>query len=83
MGNIVMAPWTEEQTECLNNYQNAGVVHPFTCPNDECGDVLVAKKSGWLCPSCGRTQNWAHEFMTTWRKEDTFELLMKFNQGEK
>lgn len=26
--------------------------------------VLIATEAGWVCPHCGHTQDWAHEFMT-------------------
>ena len=74
MGNIVITPWTEEQIECLNNYQNAGVVHPFTCGKNDCRDILVATKDCWKCPSCDYIQNWALDFMVTWKAD---KLLFK------
>jgi hypothetical protein len=30
------APFTSEQVESLNAYQVSGVMHPFTCGNDDC-----------------------------------------------
>lgn len=58
------APWTQAQVEALNAYQTAGEFHPFTCGNDHGGDrVLVAVPSGWTCPGCDYTQDWAHGFM--------------------
>jgi hypothetical protein len=75
-------PWTKEQITRLNAFQEAGKMHPFTCPNrgDNWhksswvngveGDVgqLVAGPDGWYCPWCDYTQNWAHDFMAdgTW-----------------
>lgn len=62
----IIAPWTPEQVEQLNKWQQAGFVHPFTCPNDHLcdDDILIATIGGWLCPSkCGYYQNWAHEYM--------------------
>lgn len=70
------APWTNEQVAALNAYQQAGVMHPFTCPNRSepghvCdpewgrGDkgVLRATNDGWVCTGCDYTQDWAHDFM--------------------
>jgi hypothetical protein len=57
----MMAPWTQEQVDKLNKWQNAGLFHPFTCGN---GHTLVATKDGWICPSCPEYhQDWAHDFM--------------------
>lgn len=59
----IMAPFTPEQVNALNIWQN-GPVHPFTCGNDHEGDRdLVATESGWICPTCEYKQKWAHEFM--------------------
>lgn len=64
-----MSPnWTEKQVKNLNDYQNCGVYHPFTCggkkDGKDCRSTLVATKDGWVCPDgCGYTQNWAHDFM--------------------
>lgn len=72
----IFAPFTSEQVQHLNEYQcgvNGGIpFHPFTCRNrgdgnhgEEGGDrgVLVATESGWVCPHCDYTQNWAHADM--------------------
>jgi hypothetical protein len=62
----VQAPFTEEQVSNLNQYQSAGVMHPFTCGEAHKGEVLlVATTGGWVCadPSCDYTQDWAHGFM--------------------
>lgn len=60
---MLKAPWTDEQVKNLNDYQNSGRFHPFTCGN--CRNDLVALNEGWTCPTpdCGYTQDWAHEFM--------------------
>jgi hypothetical protein len=70
-------PWTEEQCARLNEWQNCGWVHPFTCKgqrsdrphadyarahNQDLGQ-LVATPQGWVCPVCGYRQSWAHVFM--------------------
>lgn len=59
---MIKAPWTKEQVENLNFYQQSGVWHPFTCGNS-CGSDLVAAENGWMCPKCAYTQDWAHPFM--------------------
>ena len=60
--------FSDEEVKNLNDYQNAGVMHPFTCENG-CG-VLIATNEGWHCPECGYRQYWAHDFMLSgeWRK---------------
>lgn len=63
------APWSEEEIKKLNDYQQSGMGHPYTCDRShkECevheGDylkdgILIATKEGWVCP-CGKyKQNW-------------------------
>lgn len=68
---MTLAPWTQEQVDALNRFQQRGDFHPFTCGSgrrtDEChadGEgVLLATTEGWVCPFCSYTQRWAHEFM--------------------
>lgn len=57
------APWTPEQVEALNAYQQLGYVHEFTCPESHEDRTLLAGPNGWVCLRCGYTQDWAHEFM--------------------
>lgn len=59
----IHAPFTPGQVGALNRWQSRPGVHPFTCGSDGCGAVLIAYPSGWECPRCGYTQNWAHSFM--------------------
>jgi len=58
----VCAPWTDEQVANLNEYQQRGMFHPFTCQCPHPGRVLVAERDGWKCPNgkCGHKQTWAH-----------------------
>lgn len=56
-------PFTPEQVEALNKYQEEGRFHPFTCGNDSRHRNLVATTDGWKCLDCGYTQDWAHGFM--------------------
>lgn len=60
---VLEAPWTPEQVQALNDYQNEGWMHPFSCPRGH--GNLVATVEGWICrpPACDYTQNWAHPFM--------------------
>ena len=73
---IIRAPWTPEQVEALNRYQNDQSKEALTCGSVSAhsldpkyphmgyeGRVLVAKKDGWHCPSCSYRQDWAHDFM--------------------
>ncbi|MFI9244190.1 hypothetical protein ACIGXF_16730 [Streptomyces sp. NPDC053086] len=63
----IRAPWTPEQVTALNNFQQYGGMHPFTCGNDQhdVSVVLMAHRDGWHCsdPACGYRQDWAHAFM--------------------
>lgn len=77
MNDKVTAPFTAEQVEALNTYQNAGLFHPFTCGNDRTDEAhiayqaehggdfgqLVATPDGWVCPVCDYRQDWANPFM--------------------
>lgn len=67
----IKAPFTEEQVKNLNDYQELGCFHPFTCcSHDDCDrrkqpneGRLRATTEGWVCP-CGKwKQDWAHAFM--------------------
>ena len=62
---MIRVPFTQEQCDRLNAYQNAGVFHPFTCGNDSRHAVLVATPEGWKCPDCDYTQGWAHSEMAS------------------
>ena len=67
-------PWKQEYVDSLNEYQQKGQFHPYTCdrkanecevnekPRDYSKDgILIATKEGWVCP-CGKyKQNWAHQ----------------------
>lgn len=76
MSNHIEAPFTPEQVESLNAFQESRVMHPFTCgyrdehPDDE--GVLFATPEGWVCTVLGCTyrQTWAHSFMAdgTWKQ---------------
>ena len=72
-------PWTDEEVKNLNEFQMSGGMHPFTCGSGNRSDathskrkdmlqhhdwgILLATKSGWVCPACHYTQDWAHEGM--------------------
>jgi hypothetical protein len=85
------APWTEDEVDKLNQYQRCSWVHPFTCggergdwahrqralenyPLEDYGQ-LVATPLGWVCPTCGYTQTWAHDFMLLGPPPDPMEAL--------
>lgn len=58
------APWTDAQVRALNRWQKDGRFHEFTCAQEHLGErTLVANNAGWRCPTCGYTQDWAHDFM--------------------
>jgi fido (protein-threonine AMPylation protein) len=57
------APFTPEQVQALNEYQEKLCFHPFTCGNGSHHRILVATPDGWVCRDCDYTQNWAHAFM--------------------
>jgi len=55
--------FTKEEVKHLQDWQDAGCVHEFTCGNDKCRSALVPTVRGWICQYCDYTQNWAHDFM--------------------
>lgn len=62
---VNQATWTEEQVKLLNEYQQRGEFHPYTCGNSNCrrdypDAVLIATAEGWICSHCPYRQNWAH-----------------------
>ena len=71
----LQAPFTPEQVDSINGFQDAGVMHPFTCPCDDHsyrGDhwdgshvSLVATEDNMVCPdpACPYTQSWVHHYM--------------------
>lgn len=64
----IHAPFTREQVAALNDWQRCGWVHAFTCENraSHVGEgELVATLTGWICPQCTYTQDWAHSLMLT------------------
>jgi hypothetical protein len=69
--NKIEAPWTKEQVEGLNRFQEEGWMHPFTCGSGNRTDEhhldgegkLVATENGWICPFCPYTQDWAWDMM--------------------
>lgn len=63
------APFSPEQVRYLNAYQASGAFHPFTCPRPHKNRTLIAQVTGWVCPSCDYTQDWAHKFMADPRWE--------------
>jgi hypothetical protein len=76
---MLEAPFTTEQVKSLNEYQESGVFHPFTCGTDKCRCVLIAAEDGWTCPECDYTQNWAHEWMgdNSWKQSEIFKKTGK------
>lgn len=61
--DTIVAPFTEDEVNALNWFQQHANVHPFTCWK---GHTLRATIFGWICPQkqCDDfTQNWAYSFM--------------------
>lgn len=70
MSSKLFAPWDSITVARLNAYQDAGRMHPYTCPREHFtpGEAkLIATADGWRCcrrPACGYSQNWAHVMST-------------------
>jgi hypothetical protein len=81
-----MSKFTEDQIKSFNDFQHAGVFHPFTCGSGRRTDehhldgegLLVLGEEGLECPYCDYKQNWAHSFMLddSWR--NTANLMMNY-----
>lgn len=54
---------SDAQIAAINAQQHAGHVHPFTCGNANCREVLVADKDGMRCPKCDYRQAWVPEIV--------------------
>lgn len=68
-----MPVWTAEQVTTVNEYQQCGFFHPYTCGGGggPCPGVsMTAGPEGLVCPSCGRVQAWVHDFVLAeqWRE---------------
>lgn len=67
----IYAPFNQEQIKSLNEFQQSGYWHEFTCGN--CRSTLEATETGWICKTedCGYTQDWCHDFMQdgSWQKQ--------------
>ena len=64
MAEQIQAPWSDEQVRSLNEYQESGFFHPFTC---RCRGNLVAQQDGWICPNgCEWSQTWCWDWMANW-----------------
>ena len=60
---IRYTPWTPEEVKSLQQYQDDGFAHPYTCICD--GDNghhpnLIPTIDGWMCPKCDYKQDWFH-----------------------
>jgi hypothetical protein len=70
---MVKAPFTPEQVESINGYQESGYMHPFTCGRENCRWTLKAAEDALHCPNpeCTYTQDWVHPFMAdgSWKKQ--------------
>lgn len=68
--NPIRPPWTPEQVDALNAFQQSGSGHPFTCGGEHApgSPILVAREDGWHCSDpygegCDYRQDWAHASM--------------------
>ena len=68
----IKSPFTKEEVDKLNKFQNSGEFHPFTCDrvSQKCETktskkegILIATEMGWICPCGEYKQYWAHDFM--------------------
>lgn len=69
--SMMYAPFTADQIQSINEYQESGNFHPFTCGNSSNHPVLVATQDGMKCPKCHFCQKWVHEWMSdgSWKQK--------------
>ena len=72
----IHAPFTPDQVSSLNAYQNANLMHPFTCGNNS-DHLLIAREDGWTCPECDYQQKWAHDWMGNWKWSGMVRQMVK------
>ena len=63
----VGVPFSEDQVESLQAFQESGVMHPFTCGGCDSREPLQVGRQGFFCPHCSYRQDWAHWFMANWQ----------------
>ena len=79
MSDYVKTPWTDEQVSNLNDYQESGVMHPYTC--DFCRGILVATTEGWVCVCGKHKQDWCLSCMAEFDKNsEGNQYLIKLNK---
>jgi hypothetical protein len=61
---LIIAPFSANQVEAINKYQDNDFVHPLTCGNNRTDEnhtdgegILKATKDGLICPFCDYKQN--------------------------
>ena len=61
---MIEAPWTAEQVDTINRWQQTDHFHGLTCPNHhKASRLLVANTDGLSCPGCFYKQNWVPDFL--------------------
>ncbi len=57
---IIYAPFTDDQVAALWRWQLDHTKHPYICTSCKQGK-LIPKTSGWICPVCGKKQDWCND----------------------
>lgn len=52
------APFTDEQVQQIQAWQDNKITHDLTCGTEGCGTVLSVKKEGLFCEKCKYTQQY-------------------------
>jgi hypothetical protein len=60
MFNKVVSPFSQEQIDSLQAFQECEMMHPYTC--HECEKILIPSELGLSCSEHGLVQTWALEF---------------------
>lgn len=77
--NNIEAPFTQEQVDCINRFQQSSQFHPFTCCGDDIPEcqrssgenqgILIANTDGLICPCSKYKQDWVTEYMSKYKHE--------------
>jgi hypothetical protein len=80
--DITPSPWSDEEVKSLNECQQFGYCHSFTCGGENCNNNLIATNNGWMCKNCDYTQNWAYKWMTNFDWKTANQLIDKIFSDE-
>lgn len=74
------APWTDDEVQSLNDYQQCGVFHEFNSIN---GVTLIATRDGWVEKEGGPVvQMWCHPWMADGQWRESLAAFKRWLRGK-